>query len=268
MMDERRDTGVMAELIDAVSALARCEQLVVACDMDGTIAEFIHDPADVVVNAESVTALCRLAAMPATLAAVVSGRPYLDLAAILRRSGIEGTDRLILVGGHGVEIEGPPQLTPAQRSLVATITEQVPAALAPWPAIIAEHKVTGISVHSRALTEEQAQAAEDRLRGLLADAAWSQGVFVQRGVRMFEVLVLEPNKGAAVEHLRGRFASPVAGVFYAGDDLTDETVFSRLVAGDVGVHIGPKPTAAPFRIADTTALAGVLTTLAQQRQPR
>jgi len=256
----------MSELPAALHALAVRDRVLVACDLDGTIAEFIHDPADVVVNPVSVAAMATLAGLPDTAVAVVSGRPYVDLVAILQRSAIPGVERFIVVGGHGVEIEGPPQLTDAQRQLVGTITSEVRAALVQWPLVIAEPKVTGVSVHSRALSEAEAQATDERLHELVGAAGWGGEVFIQRGLRMFEVLVLEPNKGAAVAHLRERQGAPATAVLYAGDDLTDETVFSRLGPGDVGIHVGAKPSAAEHRIGSPADLAALLHTLAGERE--
>jgi len=47
------------------------------------------------------------------------------------------------------------------------------------------------------------------------------------------------NKGHAALWLRKRTGS--AGIFYAGDDATDETLFQILGSKDVGVRIRPSP---------------------------
>ena len=51
-------------------------------------------------------------------------------------------------------------------------------------------------------------------------------------------------------------------MIYIGDDTTDETVFDVLGPDDVGVKVGPGPTAAAYRVDDVSGVVEVLRALA------
>jgi trehalose 6-phosphate phosphatase len=52
-------------------------------------------------------------------------------------------------------------------------------------------------------------------------------------------------------------------VLYAGDDVTDETVFTTLGPADVGIKVGAGATAAAHRIAGPPAVRTLLRALAK-----
>jgi trehalose 6-phosphate phosphatase len=71
------------------------------------------------------------------------------------------------------------------------------------------------------------------------------------------------SKGLALDRLRDRIGADA--VFFAGDDVTDETAFVRLRPDDVGVKVGDGDTAAEHRVADPQAVAALLEQLAAAR---
>ena len=79
----------------------------------------------------------------------------------------------------------------------------------------------------------------DALRG---GPAAAPGIVVTPGKAVLDLAVTEMSKGLALDRMRGD-----AAVFFAGDDVTDETAFARLRPGDVGVKVGDGDTAAANR---------------------
>jgi trehalose 6-phosphate phosphatase len=78
---------------------------------------------------------------------------------------------------------------------------------------------------------------------------------------VLDLAVTDMDKGTALDRMRG-----AAAVFFAGDDVTDETAFDRLRPGDVGVKVGDGDTAAGDRVADPAALADLLGELLTARR--
>jgi trehalose 6-phosphate phosphatase len=79
---------------------------------------------------------------------------------------------------------------------------------------------------------------------------------VTEGKKVFELHVTARNKGDAVAELKSATDADV--VIFVGDDSTDESVFERLDAGDIGIKVGEGVTAAEFRIPDIEAVARLL----------
>ena len=81
-----------------------------------------------------------------------------------------------------------------------------------------------------------------KMRAIIDDLchrAGAMGFKVQKGLKVIEFFSdARWNKGQAVRWLMRRLRA--GRVFYAGDDVTDETVFRLLGRQDVGVRIGKK----------------------------
>ena len=83
---------------------------------------------------------------------------------------------------------------------------------------------------------------------------------------MLDLAVLKVTKGSAIEALRRRLGADA--LFFAGDDVTDETVFATLRPADVGVKVGEGRTAASHRVAGPQDLSEALHTLLAARSTR
>lgn len=258
-MSTTDDTGPGSELQTALERAAAAERLLVACDYDGTLAPFVDDPTRAFPAPGAVAALERLAALPRTTVALLSGR---NRAALAKVSGAPAP--IVLVGSHGSEWEGgfdqvldddDKTLLSRVHSALADIASRTPGAhveTKPTAAVLHVRPVEDPSLRSRAMAEAMAGPAQ-------FDGAW-----VTEGKNVVEIAVTEASKGAAIETLTERAGAQVAAFF--GDDVTDERGFARLRESDVGIKVGEGDTTAGHRLTDIPAVVRALDTLANLRE--
>ncbi len=223
-------------------------RVLVASDFDGTLAELGIDPDATVAVPGALAALELLAARPDTDVAVVSGRSMADLVRMVPVDGIT------LVGEHGAAWRGedPPVLDSFDR--VRTVLEQVAAS---HPGAWVEVKEASLVVHTRGLAPGEEIEAVGSVVGALHHLGHDN---FHTGKHVVDVGFVKVSKGVVVDRLRQSHAS--GHVVFLGDDTTDETVFERLGPGDVGVKVGPGPTAAVHRLEGPPDVVAVLEYLA------
>jgi len=219
--------------------------LLVASDFDGTLAPIVAHPEDARGNERALRAMARLATHPRHTVAIVSGRRLDELQQLTGSPhGIE------LIGEHGNVQAGHetaphpelPQLEAAVRAVVSSVDGAV-----------VEVKKYSVAFHYRQVAEEDAVDALAELREVCARRP---GVSMIEGKKVFEMGLTGRDKGDAVMNLATEIGADA--VLFIGDDTTDETVFSRLGPGDVGVKVGEGPTSAGYRIDDVEAVADLL----------
>src|SRR5206468_3739221 len=69
--------------------------------------------------------------------------------------------------------------------------------------------------------------------------------------------------GEALDALRREHAP--TSILFIGDDETDEDAFAALGPSDLGIKVGPGPTAAQHRLPDDESVAACLTRLTDRR---
>ncbi len=257
------------EAVAAVAEICDTPNLLVGTDFDGTLAPLVEDPSQARPLPGSVEALRTLASLPGTTVAVVSGRSLDDLRQLL---GDIGPARLI--GSHGAEspaIAGliggqyaphQDQLTDDQAALLAKLDTEVNRIAHGREGVHVEIKPTGRAVHLRSASQDDAAAVADELR---SGAAHWHGVNLLRGKKVFELSVVETDKGTAFAELVDEIGA--TATVFIGDDVTDEHAFEALGPRDLTVKVGAGPTTAGIRIAGPSQVADLLTILASARHP-
>jgi trehalose-phosphatase len=242
----------------ALAAVAAAGRLLVACDVDGTLAPIVDDPAAATPRPDSLAALAALAERPGTTVALLSGRRLHELRAM---TGL--VPPVVLVGSHGAEHGADLELAPEAAVLLEHVVRDVHWATDGVHGVQLEVKAGSVAVHVRRATHLDAHRV---VADVLGGPAARPGVRTTLGKEVVELSVVDVDKGHALDRLREE--AHADAVVFLGDDTTDEHAFARLRPGDVGVKVGDGDTLARFRIADTAAVAAALQFLLAERSVR
>lgn len=255
------DAGTLGHALDRIAGTPR---LLVALDLDGTLAPLRDDPMTARIPPEARAAIQALAALPDTEVAIVSGRSLRDLRVIAEHD--DGSP-VHLAASHGAESWRPgeraePDAGPDPAAAAATDAARRAIAdlTGPW----IEPKRMGFALHTRTADAGPAAIARDRIDSLMADRApaWRR----RTGHDILEFAARPEGKDTALADLRRRTGA--TAVLYAGDDVTDEDALASLGAEDLGVRVGDGPTAASVTVPDPPAVARMLAGLARRRAER
>ena len=241
------------DLVAALTRVARVPRLLVTSDFDGTLAPIVNHPGDARPLAAAAGALRALAVLPATSAALISGRALADLAVL---SGLG--EPVHLVGSHGAEFDTG-FTHDIDSALLQRICDELAAIARRYPGVTVEPKPASVALHVRNADPDDGAAALAAARA--ASSGWSAQLTAGKAVLEFAVIVTD--KGEALDILRHR--DEASAVVFFGDDVTDEKAFRRLRGDDVGVKVGPGETEAGYRISSPEDVATALEFLAAER---
>lgn len=223
--------------------------LLVALDVDGVLAPIVDRPDDSALLPGVHTALSVLAARTPVI--VVSGRSLVDLEG---RFGFP--PEITVFGSHGLERRGGAAVTldaDEHERLERLDALARSAAIEAGEGAMVERKPASVVLHVRLADSDAARRAIDRL----SDAASSvAGATVKPGHAVVELFARPTSKADAVAGARA--ATDARTVLFAGDDATDEEVFTHLTDNDVGVRVGDGTTLARFRLSSPDDVVAML----------
>jgi trehalose 6-phosphate phosphatase len=247
-----------------LSALAATPRLVVSLDFDGTASPLVPDPMAARALPAVATQVARLAALPDTVVAYVSGRSMHDLRVIT-----EHTDDSViaLAGSHGAQYWFPGEGDAAATGDATDdgAREELWAAARPiierYDGAEFEPKTFGMGVHTRRADRDTEVRVFAEIDALVAERFphWRR----RAGHRVLEFSSRVEGKDAAMAALRDHFDA--TGILFAGDDVTDEDAMRVLQPGDLGVRVGPGESAAILRVENPQQMAELLEALADER---
>ena len=214
-------------------------------DFDGTLVDFVIDPAKARVDARLLNLLRVLWHQLDARLAILSGRSLDDLTARLDLDGVA------MAGSHGLERRSsngtvirfpiPPALAIATRAA---------RSFAEANDLLLERKAAGVALHFR--DAQHAEAAVDAFARTLAN---DTGLELQSGKCVRELKVPGADKGDAVRAYMAEPPFTLGRPVVVGDDLTDEHAFTAATAlGGSAILVGEgRPTAAQFRLPSVAA---------------
>ena len=253
--------------------------LLVALDIDGTLAPIAPTPDAAAVPTATRAAIAQLVDRAGVHVALVTGRAAADGRRMV------GVDNTWIIGNHGIEridTHGIMAVDPRIERYgpdVAAAAAALTARLGGISGVIVENKRWTLSVHYRLVDRALLPRVEDE----------AEAVARQQSLRCIvgkQVIELRPpvdvNKGTALLDLARSLgivgdrpaAERVGAVLYVGDDRTDEDAFRLLRAArpdSVTVHVGGgtlatgEQTAAELLMPDTDAVLELLVWLAAAR---
>jgi trehalose 6-phosphate phosphatase len=246
-----------AGLCQDLVRLVQAPRLVVATDFDGTLSPLAPQPEAARPHPGALPVLERLAALPETYVAVVSGRSLADLDAV---AGLP--DTIERIGSHGLEPSSGVSFGLDSRAHLRLhrLTAELESLAESTPGSRVEYKPFSVAFHYRHADPARAERA---LAWIDETVERRPGLWRKPGHMVVEVMVLPASKSWAIDMLRSRH--PQSAVFYAGDDVTDEDIFADLRPGDLGCKVGDGETAATHRVPDPDAVVALLEHLADGR---
>ena len=247
------------EIAELTHRLRSASHLLLLLDYDGTLVPFANTPDLAAPDSEVKTLLIKLSQRPDTSVHLLSGRTRETLQRWLASLPIG------LHAEHGFWSRMGPEtpwesLNEMPLEWKARVIETLEEFASATPGSLLEEKSAGFAWHYRMADPDfgglqagkLAQRLESELTGLPVD--------ILSGDKVVEIRSQGINKGIVASSIIADHPGPIT-VLAMGDDQTDEDLFAALPEGGVAIHVGPRPSRAPYRLEDTRAARAFLSSL-------
>jgi trehalose 6-phosphate synthase/phosphatase len=237
-----------------VEEVRRANNLLLLLDYDGTLVPFASTPELAAPDPDLRKLLGALARRPRTNVHILSGRTRETLDRWL--GGLE----IGLHAEHGFwsRLDGVWRPLREQRldwkQKVHPILEHFKATT---PGSLVEEKSAGLAWHYRMADLDFGEVQAHELVARLERELAGFSVELLTGDKVVEIRAQGVNKGVIASQLLADAKQPTS-VLAMGDDQTDEDVFAALPLDAFAVHVGPRPSAAAYRLPDSAAARSFL----------
>lgn len=240
-------------LVDELAILER--PLLIALDVDGTIAPIVRDPDGATIPKGTRESLEALASASGVILALITGRDLDSLSQMERLGGV----------WRGVE-HGGQVLAPGEQPQPRELTDEHDGALTrfrEWARtngedVFIEYKPRAVAIHVRKIAETDTS----RANALLLEAerkAVELGLHVRKGRCVREAEAVRHDKGEALQEIFER--SGARSTFFVGDDVTDLPAIKFANAHGIGAFVlseenpeAPSESAVAIRSTEEVAL--------------
>lgn len=244
----------------ALSRLARAPSLLVLCEFDGTIADFVADPDSARPVDGALETLSRLGELAHTRVAVISGRSLDSLRAVCAPIALDDEACAVeLIGSAGMEIESQMTLglTSGARRMRVLLLRAAGQVAETHPGVMVDEKPFGVALHVRGAAPADGRHAMRRLLDLAESLP--QPVYSQARNEVLDLSVLPVGQDWAIDALREQ---QQATVFYAGND---ERALAALGPTDVSCAVGGGCRGATLSVGSPLELVQLLICVCNER---
>jgi len=225
-------------------------------DFDGTLVPIATAPDKAILSKETEEVLKKISENSKHKLAIISGRALKDI------KNMVGLRKIIYVGNHGFEIEGPKikftrRVSSEYKATLAKIKERLSEKLSKVRGFFIEDKGQTLSVHYRLVSKDNIPFVEVVFHETVILHRVKDRIKIKPGKMVFEISPpVEWDKGKVALWLlaRQKFILKNKGIFpvYIGDDVTDEDAFKVLRNKGLTVFVGkPKISYAAYYLKDT-----------------
>lgn len=231
------------ELAQRVASLRK--PLLIALDVDGTLAPIVDDPSAAVIPETTLDNLEHLAALSDVRVALISGRDFASLAKLAPSPNVWRAVE------HGAAIFPPGDTEETHdwsRERTAAFAEFEVWASGIADAAYVEVKPRSVAIHVRQLQKTDPDRATSILEGAEAKAK-ELGLHRRRGRAVLEAAIVDSDKASALAEIATRTGAH--SVFYAGDDLTDFPAIAYATDLGLGVFVQSSERRNPAKVSAT-----------------
>lgn len=237
-------------------AYAATKSRILLLDYDGTLVGFRALPEQAKPDEELRILLKQLSGNPANTVVIVSGRDRHTL-----EQWLGDIPRLYLIASHGLWLRLPHQLrwimtteqTDGWKDQIRPILERYADHM---PGSLIEEKDFSLAWHYRQCEPDMAELKLRELKETLLSMTRSSSLGLQEGNKVLEIKDSRINKGITASLLiKSREYDFLLG---AGDDYTDEDLFSVMPRDAFSIKVGAEKTCANYRVRSWKSMRAVL----------
>lgn len=242
---------------DIVKQFRRAQQRLVFLDYDGTLTEFAKLPKKANPGPALLRLLRQLCSKPKTTVVIISGRDHHTLSRWF--NGLHCG----LVAEHGAwlkDIDKPwKALDISSSEWKKTVRPLLEYYVDRTPGSSIEEKQTSLVWHYRSVKGQIAEVRAHQLREALLNLSGDHNLRIIEGNAVIEIIPSQINKGSVLSHWVKKQRQGF--ILVAGDDRTDEDMFSAMPKRAISVKVRLEPSQAQYVVADTHNLRQLLKSL-------